>query len=472
MTTYYVNQQIGSDLTGDGSASAKWASIARALGNYLPGGYQGPAAAGAGDTVIVEGNFDYHTLLAWNAGTLRPTQHGTLGLPLLIRAADGVRPIISSDGTPAGNSGFQAFRMEPGDSYVTLQGFKFAVGMGAAVIGNGASPTTPTLNPRLLDLEFDMNDGADGNGSGNHDCIFVTGNNVDADAVIDLEVADCFLANSVYGTGAQIFHGNAAGIGLFNTLRAWIHHNYIPNCNTAVFVKRRNRQCIVEYNHIDQMQGQAAGAVLTSLNGFASDAIVRYNLITRAIRTHAFNVQDITTIDLAIEYFNNTLYDVWGGTGCARTSQTTWRHYNNATVTNIGSAATTRAQQVWNTANLPSTYLSDFNRAHDIGTPSTVRWARNGSALTLVNWQASASTPDPNTTQGDPVFAVATPDPTKPTDFKPGSGSPLLNAGRVGGTSGGAVVNIGCYATGSETIGRRTTGPLGNRVMGNVRVAA
>lgn len=101
-------------------------------------------------------------------------------------------------------------------------------------------------------------------------------------------------------------------------------------------------------------------------------------------------------------------------------------------------------------------FLTDFNCFYGL-TTLNLRFIDDSVAdspyTTLAAWQAHRSDLDPNSLGTDPLLIGPVSSSAPVTAFKLQASSPCKNAGRVGGVSGGAAVDMGAFLSSGDTIG-------------------
>jgi hypothetical protein len=153
----------------------------------------------------------------------------------------------------------------------------------------------------------------------------------------------------------------------------------------------------------------------------------------------------------SLNFFSNTVYNALSGSipsiaDMRQLTSTNSEFYNNIIVTTGATGSTTGHGLIVFSAGQfsPVNYNCYFVHSQNS------MWGQGSStSSTFSAWQSTAGSPDANSTTSNPTFSATITPANGPTQFQLGSGSPVIstgaNPGRVGGTSGGATVNMGAW---------------------------
>jgi hypothetical protein len=153
----------------------------------------------------------------------------------------------------------------------------------------------------------------------------------------------------------------------------------------------------------------------------------------------------------SLNFFSNTVYNALSGSipsiaDMRQLTSTNSEFYNNIIVTTGATGSTTGHGLIVFSAGQfsPVNYNCYFVHSQNS------MWGQGSStSSTFSAWQSTAGSPDANSTTSNPTFSATITPANGPTQFQLWSGSPVLstgaNPGRVGGTSGGATVNMGAW---------------------------
>ena len=442
--THYVDQASGNDANTGTNETAPWRTLHRAV-DGLPARERGGGAGtftpvGPGSTVCVK-NGTYTDITAALSGDptpkYNPTNSGTLSSPIAFRAytpATGSRhqPVVSRN-LQGGNGTNNPVIGTAVRNYVIWDGFTLAPYTDVRI----QSSSNITVENLLIDKGGTPSTG----GTGNYDGIRVEEAN-------DLVIRNNTIRN-VYYTGDT--HQNAACIKLYDTQNSRVYNNDLSNCNVGIYDKENGVSNIHELNYIHDIYYLAV-----LFNGFTSSRcgacpvqnnVVRNNVVVNALGGVNFGLAD-TARDGNMAVYNNTFYGVPLGI-IEYTDLPGMRFYNN--IINLNAVpsgfnnVSVKTNAVPSTANL----LSDYTNYRAPSTPYAGFYTTGFETLT--QWQSRGF--DLNSITTDPLFVGPLAGTPPATAFQLQSSSPARNAGRVGGVSTGAPVNMGAYITGSEIIG-------------------
>ena len=425
MATYYVDQNHPSaaDANAGTSESAPWLTLTQATGQTGPGGLV------AGDTCHVKNG----TYLAPSTGdsAFNSANSGTLGNPIAFRAYAGHAPVIERSTTPHHDEGFTAPSLYINNrNYVVWDGFTCAPWTAVRVEGcTGGVIERMTINPGV----------AVDPGTENYCGIYV------ANGMTDGIIRNNRILNAQY----TVPRNNGSGITGYQMHNCRIYNNEISGCSTGIFLKQNCIDNIIELNYIHDITLDAllvmgfvvaptCGACLVERN------VHRYNVIVTAEVAMRYDLTD--AVGDALEFYNNTVYDVINMHTATSEDISNWKFYNNIAVIRTSSAG----QMGFITAT-PTGLLQNYQCFRRIADNVWGIYV-GGTPQDLPTWRTNSGM-DANSISQDPLFVGPT---TTVEGFKLQGTSPCLDTGRVGGVSGGAVVDIGAYATGNEVIGIET----------------
>ncbi|MFZ5469799.1 MAG: putative Ig domain-containing protein [Myxococcota bacterium] len=471
--TYYVDQNHGnaSDANAGTSESAPWLTLHRATDGVPTretGGSGGPySPVVAGDTVYVKnGTYADNTTAVDNDPTVKfnPTNAGTAGNPITFRAYPGHRPVVTRNLRQDGDNNPVIGASGANKNYITWSGFELGAGTDARCDGGGEAQTTSLTGCIIENLYIRKGYPSAWDRTGNWSAIYFQ-------ACIACIARNNDIGDVYYNEDRA--NANAAGIKLYGNNDIRIYNNDIRTCNTGIHIKSSNQNTLVENNLIYRTNWAAIQVGNANALRNAYGDIIRNNVIANPGEI-CLRLQGNASIK-NIYFYNNTC---WGGTAATNESgvaspgrigaiadpgptlglsggeRPIWI-YNNIFVRNSSDSSGTRGQQVHDaTAGIIANSLLNYNLYWGTGGAhfNIQEQARGTTYTTLGAWQALSEAPDANSIAGsDPLFQVPGGG-NVATNYMLQSGSPAINAGRVGGTSGGAAVNIGAY-TGSECIG-------------------
>jgi len=256
------------------------------------------------------------------------------------------------------------------------------------------------------------------------------------------------------------------GIEFYSTVGAVIQYCTFVRCDGGISFKGQGQGggesgCTVAYCYFGTMRGSNYGTGV-GLRGFdltgrtTAPNVVHHNIFNDV------GVQDRkndvgSTVSQPTTWYNNTIYDTEGanyGVDLMTTGNNLITYYNNLTV---ASAPTGNFRiQLTNTL-----VLLDYNGYFALNNNFGAMWRYNESTQnSLANWRA-ATGGDANAISGSSIpFVGAITTAVTSQQFQLASGSPASGAGRVGGTSSGAVCAIGAWANGTTQIGYNGSGAV------------
>lgn len=279
------------------------------------------------------------------------------------------------------------------------------------------------------------------------------------------------LIHSVIPNSGNLALWDCSGIAGQMNLNNIYEYNTIYNCNSGIFDKNAN--CgghTYRYNYIESLGKYPNAAVQDAAGGNPGQTITaHHNVMVSAVGQNegVWCGSDAISGHMpslsSFLIYNNTFYllgsnsqEIYitsAGTGTSPPAMT--KFYNNAVVcaSAIGFAGLLLLGPQSGVA------YSDYNCFYQPNAGSSTplfgmgsgNWAPTGALHSLASWQSTFGL-DAHSLVANPSFANAGVALT-PTGYQLKSGSPCLNAGRVGGTSAGAACHIGAWDGTATQIG-------------------
>lgn len=277
---------------------------------------------------------------------------------------------------------------------------------------------------------------------------------------------NCLIKNNYlhsYGTNAETNTAALAAILFYYGNGTIVTQNTINDVQAGVHAKgagggQDNHNTTVSYNWIEALLGQSQCIVDLSSN-LGGTNYVHHNVCNGQL---AINIGGYSTTkpDSATEYiYNNTMYfngsDSGGGFSQCGTSVAGGLNYYNNIIQLTG--ATNGYVGEW-TVITGTPNIHDYNCYCDGSTTSPsamlaygplATWQSSPTKLTLASWQSTFSI-DTHSISANGV--LNTPTVGVKSSYQLGASSPCIGAGRVGGTPGGAICDMGAF-DGTGTIG-------------------
>lgn len=270
-------------------------------------------------------------------------------------------------------------------------------------------------------------------------------------------VANAIIRNNYFHDfthSSDPFHGHA--IECYNCSGIEISHNTFVNCLSCIDFKVGDVAGNVYANYF----GLTNAAGVSPIYGFDGDQlkltnipnVLHHNIIESNGQVRANDVSN-TEILQSITWYNNTTYDIGSGAHtsldlrCSGTGNTLNSYNNIAVMTGTSGGGGGGGYSVWPT---PAWTISNYNcfafggftNGFAIGYPSPTLYS------SLVNFRTAPGSPDAQSISGNaafPQFASSIVVGNGPTQYQLGGSSPCLSAGKTGGVSGGASVNMGAW---------------------------
>ncbi len=441
------------------SESAPWCRLHRATDGVVTseGGTGGPyTPVVAGDVVYVKNGTYADTTTATPgdpAVKFQPTNSGSVGNPIAFRAYPGHAPVITRNivaldpGTTTGN--MPVAGTAGGQDYIVWDGFTTGAYTDFRLDG-----CTDCILENLL---IDKGQGYNPSGTGNYTGIFIQNS-----------VNPIIRNNRVRNVRDASDTWQAVGIVSYDTTNAEIRNNELGPGNTVCMHDKRgasNNDWYRNWCHettaggIGFFWGSSGSA--TATNG----TFVYENVFERIGDICVYSPSDSNSQNFQL--WNNTCLGVASSSGMRigmifnpnPSTAPTIRLSNNLIMRDETAVGSNYGHLVFQGGGVgpPADLVSNYQAFYGNATTDAVfRPAAGGGTETLTQWQTRgydtvAVTAAPQLTGPFPA--------TNPAAFKPAAGSPLLGAGRVGGVSGGAVVNIGAYTNDTVCIGPESACP-------------
>lgn len=430
--TFYVDQNHvnANDANAGTSEAAPWRTLPRAMASDIV----------AGDIVYVKNGTYVDTSpaeLSNPTPKFSPANSGRSDAPIAIRAytpstGPRHRPVVGRNLSTAAGENSPVIGANTRD-YIVWDGFTLARGTDIGIwYCTGCVVENMVIDKGPPPVPW--------NGTGNYDGIRV-------------EVASGTLIRNniirnVYYVGST--HSNAAAIKLYSTNNTRISNNEISYSNTAIKDKQNGISNVFERNYIHHIYGLAIEFTANSSPRCGACPVqniaIRNNIIAGGEMGIYLNLGSGTE-DQNVDAYNNVMYDVtqgFGMYGAVRDIDV----YNNIIV----ARASGNSAQI-NLTNIPSDWTSNYND-FQVMSGGTISFTAPTGPETLSQWLTRGY--DPNSSTTAPLFVGPLTDITPATAFRLQTVSPLINAGRTGGVSSGAPVNMGAYLSDVDVIGLRT----------------
>jgi hypothetical protein len=426
-----VNHSAAAD-ANPGTEVAPWKTIYAIDSRYTP---TAPTFQ-PGDIITVKpGTYIVDHGGSFDSPAVEPQQSGAPGAPITIRSQIRHGAIIDGKGgsAPLGSTRH---------NHIVIDGFHIQNSSGVIFFGYGGESN------RITDLTV--------KNSIIHDCHQDTsGSNAECVRLENLDgalVQDNVLYNVTNRPTIAESNHNASCTKSYRTRNVIIEHNEMYNCVGGIYDKRSGEHNHYRYNYIHDLygtdpQGYTAGGYNTG-EPQPQDINIYQNIFVNTREGGeggAFQPFESFYNNLVLNYNHNG----WRGGGAP--SDNINKVYNNIFYRTSGLSGGDACDMCTWDGNPNEYAVIDYNMyppgvalqfAVNVGgTPTTY------SSLTA--WR-NAWGFDTHSLVADPLFVdIAN------KDLRLQPGSPAINAGRVGGTSGGAPVNMGPYITGAEVIGVR-----------------
>lgn len=414
-----------------------------------------------GDTIYFRaGTYD---ISAYSASFSCPAIHpnaatsGTVSQPITIAAYPGETVYLDGKNVIAGGMiGICATL----SNYITFDGFNLInpkVGPGVDIFGVNANVNMP-LSDRVVGTVAQ---------NFNICCLYdpsTVSNNVNA-VRLEGTTGTVIRNNIMHNIHSANGGGNATGVTLYFTDHVTIEHNEIYDAEIGIHPKSIAVSTIIRYNYLHDFTStgyellNVGSSQVVDGNQFYNNIIFNTGGAIYFDYTSSPITNNLVYNNTIVGYRNNA-YN-WGnynGTGGLEAPGT---FYNNLSYRTVAEASYGDFFDYNCLATTHNIAILDYNLYFTtFGSLLFNPGVRNCSAnyTTLAAWQ-TASGLEAHSIQANPLFVGPLTSPTPATAFKLQTGSPAIGAGRVGGVSTGAVVDIGAYPTGTEVIGLTTSNP-------------
>lgn len=380
-----------------------------------------------GDTVYVKaGTYSVPSGGSWTTPAIAPAQAGTASAPITVASYPGHTVIVD------GGSNVSNAVMGARTSYVTVRGFiiRNAGGWCINAAGSGRSA-------RILGVLIEGNE-----------CSGITGTGVNNSSGLRFfHIESSTVRNNVFHNDPIIGdNANVAGIFLEDGRNNIIENNEVYSFRTGIFDKYAVQENnIFRRNYIHDVVG---AGILFSCFGetgtdFCQSGQVYENIVTNSRDGIVVGQTFGSTNFRNFIVYNNTLYNVADAGIMSGGASTNFRNWNNI----VWITGTRGALEV---GGLTQSDYSNFYPRERFSLYTSPTTQTTYSSLS--SWRTGTGF-DLNSLTTDPLFVGPLTGTPPPTAFQLLIGSPLPGAGRVGGVSTGAAVNMGAYTTGTEVIG-------------------
>jgi hypothetical protein len=259
-----------------------------------------------------------------------------------------------------------------------------------------------------------------------------------------------------YGSNVETNNGALGGIVFYYGALVTVSYNYVYNVQSGIHGKgsggsNDNHGCTVCYNWVEALQGESTGIkdFSSTFSGYTS--YFHHNVVNANNPFVHGGVGSTHSLDSqATVCYNNSFYFNGGDGGggfcyIGTTVSGGINFYNNVLqltgVTNgfIGEFAIVNGTLGLSDYNC---YTASASSVACLAAGSSAVWTSSPTLYTLSGWQTLNGT-DAHSIAADNVLNS----PTTGTlsSYQPASGSAILNAGRVGGTSAGVLINMGAF---------------------------
>ncbi|MGD9216534.1 MAG: right-handed parallel beta-helix repeat-containing protein [Desulfobacteraceae bacterium] len=280
--------------------------------------------AGAGDTVFFrDGQYDipYSDVSNW-VGLVHPENSGSSGNPITFIAYPSEEPVLNVSGDYGDDDFVIVFATGENNNHIIFDGFTIQGNNGQKASGVAAFGADGAWTTGIELRNLKINGGSDLiQSTNNREGIRVE--NTSGTRIYNCEIYNYKQTSDYYNTAAIKQYSNSGTI---------IEHNYIHDCSAGIYLKSRNDDCAIRFNHIDNVHhhGVLIGMYYTSDYRNSHRNKIYHNVISRigymgiSTRTEDDAWGDDNHI------YNNTLYyckyGIYTGDG-ARTTV-----YNNIIV--------------------------------------------------------------------------------------------------------------------------------------------
>lgn len=443
--TLYVDASSGNDSTtyAANGPSSPWATIGRAAwGSSSRSSPDTSQAAQAGDTVIVRtGTYTTTGTNTRYTPAYNPVNSGTAGNPItfqtegavVLRYSSGIGPVI---GTNARN-------------YITWRGFTVDEALAPAASDTGPVVLWDATGGVIEYCEIDGNGASFGTGE-LHNGVRINaggGHTVRHNYIHDFR-------NS--GSGS-----NASAILVDQSAGGVIEHNEIANSDGVFFIKRNYNspgRWIVRYNYgHDSWMGIRADQLTRSPANPSHGVDIYQNLLVNIVE----NAFATNHYDGAETYYLRIVNNTVKNCGRAFEGASLTANAGHIFQNNIFAACPLGIRsQDYSSAWTPATFIARHNLYGGMTTGAQFRFELSGqTSLSFAAWQAlGQDSATPASLQTNPLFVNES-----GGNYRLQTGSPARNAGvdildLNGNGSTSDLIPLGAYITGTEVIGRASSG--------------
>jgi hypothetical protein len=445
---YYISP-TGND-SNPGTQASPWAitSLSPAAQNaYNVANWNKIAGKRVG---LLSGTYNVYNLwlsAAWNSPALN-IPGGTASAPTVIQSVtpQGAHITANNGGALPGNSGSSVSIIGQGyqyaKGYVVFDGLVISDSNGYGIYVNGGGTSAEGAGGGSFIIRNCEIYNISGDASNNPGCMmqyFSQGN-----LIQNCKLHDCT------GSGASLH--NFAAIFSFNCHGNTYEYNTIYNCNSGIYDKNPgNGGHTYRYNYIEALGVSPQSCLEDCSGGSAGDVTsAHHNILVASSGVGWWTGQDQTfPSHQSLLFYNNTCYSsgssgslMYWAAGAAVSPPAQVTHYNNIYYATgspgpYGNVAFLTAGLAASNYNC---YQSNGATTACIGTSATAGLA---TLYTLPLWSTLFGF-DGNSFAANPSFSSPGVK-LSPAGYTLNSGSPCTGAGRVGGTSSGAVCNLGAW---------------------------
>jgi hypothetical protein len=388
--------------------------------------YKAAQVLAAGDTVLVkEGIYDVSTGGAWYRPAINPARSGRSDAPITFKAYPGHTVTLDGKNVLA-NPPIGSYMRD----YIVIDGFTIVNpgDKGIVVSGDGTRVKGVLIQNNTVS-------GAWRSDQDNTDGIRIE----DASGTV---VRNNRIHNIQNGAGTH----NAAGIKLYQADHTLVENNEIYNVVAGIYDKQQGESNTYRRNLIHDCRHVGIEIGWSGTGPDARDNQIYENIIYKcavgaAVAGQSGGLVYNTSIynNVIADYTDSGLY--LPGLNMSYPSNT--RFWNNI----FHRTAASNRGDFFTYDDPPSIGLSNYNLFATTPRILIGVYSTNKTYTTLTSWQTAYGW-DKNSLVMSPLFLDAA-----NRDYRLAVSSPALGAGRVGGVSTGATVNLGAYPTGKEVIG-------------------
>ncbi len=419
---FYISDTGTGTAAGGGSFADPWPITM--LGDATAG------ARAAGNIVQIQ-NGTYST--TGSAFEVHSSWSGTLGNYTVLRAELPRQVIFEGFDGSTYPAGIRQGIVVNNANYIEYDGFEIKRGVHKGFSSYNCHHVT-LKNSEIHDLLYSRQAG------------YATGDNIEGVRIEN--ASDILLSNlKIYDISNGISHHNSSAIKTYNTTSPIVVEYvtaYGTNGSGLFFKEASSRHAIVRNCYV---HGVTEGAIGPEASG-ATGAY--YNNVFYDNSSIGFWGQEGAGTR-NIDFYNNTVVventNVGGMTKLYFSGNDSVNWYNNVVARLNG--RTNGSYGDVNFSSAACVNVADYNLYPSTGFKAGL--GVGGAVVTystLAAWKSALGGLENLSTLGDPSFTLTG---TGAERFKLDTGSPCINAGRVGGVSGGSVVNQGAYSSSGQT---------------------